>query len=75
MEKTLKLHDIESLPSTFLQKQNSYTFKLFVGSSVKVWPVWAALWLAVMRWRARNRAAAHVREESCLGKGWGLYYS
>lgn len=38
MEKTLKLHDIESLPSTFLQKQNSYTFKLFVGSSVKVWP-------------------------------------
>lgn len=45
VEKTLKLHDIESLPSTFLQKQNSYTFKLFVGSSVKVWPVWAALWL------------------------------
>lgn len=39
MEKTLSLHDIESVLSTFLQKQNSYTFKLLIGSSVKVWCV------------------------------------
>lgn len=40
-----------------------------------MWPVWAALCLAMMQWRARSRATAHVREESCLGKGWGLCYS
>lgn len=60
IEKTLRLYDIRFISPTFLQKLDSYSFKLLVGVSMKATHVsrccTTALRLAMARWRAGSRA-------------------